>query len=89
MNDSNPKSELVHYDIKQKFNSLLYYSTELIKQYDDLLLKIKDEVEDSSPIHELIEVHSSKIEAKKRCITSMNHTFRRFYKIYGVKKYRL
>ncbi|MDR2008831.1 MAG: hypothetical protein LBQ34_07690 [Alphaproteobacteria bacterium] len=80
------KPELEHYDIKQKFNSLLYYSTELIKQYDDLLLKIKNEAEDSSPIHELIAEHSNKIETKKRCIVSISHTFRRFYKIYDVEK---
>ncbi|MDR2008616.1 MAG: hypothetical protein LBQ34_06570 [Alphaproteobacteria bacterium] len=80
------RPELEHYDIKQQFNNLLYNSTKLIEQYDDLLLQIKDSTEDLS-IRELIDNHYNKIAISSRQMNGIRHTFRRFYKIYDVEKH--
>ncbi|MDR2007636.1 MAG: hypothetical protein LBQ34_01520 [Alphaproteobacteria bacterium] len=84
--DSNKKPELEHYDIKQQFNNLLYTSSEITKHYDNLLLKIKDSIEESSPLHELIDNHYKQISDKNRKINGIRQTFKRFYKIYNVEK---
>ncbi|MCL2566940.1 MAG: hypothetical protein FWE18_02435 [Alphaproteobacteria bacterium] len=81
------KKELAHYDIKQQFNSLLFNHYGIIKYYDDLLLKVKDSVEENSPIHELINTHYSDIKITSRHINGIQNTFKRFYKIYNVEKY--
>ncbi|MCL2566915.1 MAG: hypothetical protein FWE18_02310 [Alphaproteobacteria bacterium] len=87
MTDSVKTPELAHYNIKTQFRSLLFNSSELIKHYDDLLLKIKDSLEETSPLHELIEAHYSKIQNTNRQIKGIHHTFKRFDKIYSVEKY--
>jgi hypothetical protein len=62
MTDSIKTPELAHYNVKAQFNNLLFNSSKFIKQYDDLLLKIKDSLEETSPLHELINAHYSKIK---------------------------
>ncbi|MCL2567514.1 MAG: hypothetical protein FWE18_05430 [Alphaproteobacteria bacterium] len=85
--DSNKKPELAHYDIKQKFNSLLYNSKELLKQYTDLLHSVENSIEAASPLHEKLSIYHNKIDKKTRYIKGVEKSFRRFYKIYNVEKH--
>ncbi|MCL2567643.1 MAG: hypothetical protein FWE18_06100 [Alphaproteobacteria bacterium] len=86
MTDSTKKPALAHYDIKTQFNNLLYNSAMIIKNYDDLLLEIKDLIENSPQVHELIAAHYNKIADRHRRINGIRETFKHFDKIYKVEK---
>ncbi|MCL2567519.1 MAG: hypothetical protein FWE18_05455 [Alphaproteobacteria bacterium] len=83
------KPELQHYDIKQQFNSLLYNYTETLKQYNEVLQELKNSIEETSPLHEIINIHHNKLSHKIRYIRGVQKTFKRFYKIYRVEKYSI